>query len=151
MAPRRVHKKAPPRPGRPATGLEPTLADARRARGERRRQLEAQDRRDELGRAGMIEDEDDARAWRLRRRQIQAAAVAGTLVIDTFDELGPVGGGDRSRVHFQLELVRCGRCPKLHGPYWYAYQHVGPKLRKVYVGRTLNVAKARRALADKYG
>lgn len=69
-------------------------------------------------------------------------------MIESHDEPASGGGGV---LHFQLELVLCGRCPKLHGPYWYAYQHTGGTLRKVYVGRTLNVAKARRALEEKYG
>ena len=39
------------------------------------------------------------------------------------------------------ETVRCGRCPKAHGPYWYAYfreaREDGGRLRKRYIGRVL--------------
>lgn len=35
----------------------------------------------------------------------------------------------------RLEFVRCGRCPKQHGPYWYAYwQDYRGVTHKQYVG-----------------
>jgi hypothetical protein len=70
-----------------------------------------------------------------------------------------VAGGTRlyaDRWSMQLEYVDCGRCPKAHGPYWYAYkrgavdysQPVGTpgKLFKVYVGKTYDVDAARKKL-----
>ena len=48
------------------------------------------------------------------------------------------------RITYQSELVKCGkancRCATddhLHGPYWYAYQKQGQKLKSWYVGKTL--------------
>lgn len=41
----------------------------------------------------------------------------------------------RTSVTYQLEHVLCGKCPKWHGPYWYAYWRIGGKLRKLYIGR----------------
>lgn len=43
-------------------------------------------------------------------------------------------------VTFRQEKIKCGKagcqkCP--HGPYWYAYWHSGPKLKKKYVGKIL--------------
>lgn len=70
-----------------------------------------------------------------------------------------MAGGTRlyaDRWSMQLEYVDCGRCPKAHGPYWYAYkrgavdysQPVGTpgKLYKVYVGKTYDVDAARTKL-----
>ena len=38
----------------------------------------------------------------------------------------------------RLELVRCGRCPKQHGPYWYAYwKDYRGVSHKQYVGKQL--------------
>jgi hypothetical protein len=39
----------------------------------------------------------------------------------------------------RLEHVNCGRCPKQHGPYWYAYwQDYGQtRTRKLYIGKNL--------------
>lgn len=55
---------------------------------------------------------------------------------------------------FQLELVRCTnprckRCPAGdgHGPYWYAYSKHQGRTISVYLGRTLDVDKARQRLA----
>ena len=49
------------------------------------------------------------------------------------------------RITYQSELVKCGkancRCAtdgQLHGPYWYAYQKQGQKLKSWYVGKSLN-------------
>ena len=36
---------------------------------------------------------------------------------------------------FRREYVLCGKCPKKHGPYWYAYWKEGTRLRKKYVGK----------------
>ena len=37
-----------------------------------------------------------------------------------------------------LELVRCGRCPKQHGPYWYAYwKDYRGVSHKQYIGKHL--------------
>ena len=51
------------------------------------------------------------------------------------------------RITYQLERVKCGkancRCAKdgqLHGPYWYAYQKQGQKLKSWYIGKTLKQA-----------
>ncbi len=62
--------------------------------------------------------------------------------------------GDRWTM--QLEYVNCGRCPKAHGPYWYAYKRgevdystprgTPGKLYKVYVGKTYDVDAARKKL-----
>ncbi len=65
-----------------------------------------------------------------------------------------IGAGERhgQRWLMQLEYVRCGRCPKAHGPYWYAYKRAsGPggtrgKLVSVYVGRIYDREKALAAL-----
>lgn len=38
-------------------------------------------------------------------------------------------------ITYQLERIDCGRCPKWHGPYWYAYWKRDGKLRKLYIGR----------------
>ena len=36
----------------------------------------------------------------------------------------------------QLEFVNCGRCPKRHGPYWYAYwKDYRGVTRKLYMGQ----------------
>ncbi len=45
---------------------------------------------------------------------------------------------------FELRWVQCGkaRCRKWHGPYWYAEQHRGERVRWVYVGAKLDVDKA---------
>jgi hypothetical protein len=45
---------------------------------------------------------------------------------------------------YRLEFVRCGRCPELHGPYWYAYWKDAGKLRKMYVGKTRRRATTRK-------
>ncbi len=38
----------------------------------------------------------------------------------------------------RLELVRCGRCPKQHGPYWYAYwKDYRGVTHKQYIGKHL--------------
>jgi hypothetical protein len=41
------------------------------------------------------------------------------------------------RATFRCEHVNCGRCPKKHGPYWYAYWRDQGQLRKRYIGRQL--------------
>ena len=41
------------------------------------------------------------------------------------------------RATFRCEHVNCGRCPKKHGPYWYAYWRDRGQLRKRYIGRQL--------------
>lgn len=51
---------------------------------------------------------------------------------------------------YQLESVNCGRCPKEHGPYWYAYASIhGGRMAKVYVGKKLNKPKAQKLLRAK--
>ena len=67
-------------------------------------------------------------------------SVANTIV-DT--RSFKVGGGT---VTMQREWVLCGRCPKYHGPYWYAYNRSEGKLDKAYVGVKYDEAKARRKL-----
>jgi hypothetical protein len=38
----------------------------------------------------------------------------------------------------RLEFVNCGRCPKQHGPYWYAYwKDYRGVTRKLYIGKQL--------------
>jgi hypothetical protein len=38
----------------------------------------------------------------------------------------------------RLEFVRCGRCPKQHGPYWYAYwTDYRGVTQKQYIGKQL--------------
>jgi len=38
----------------------------------------------------------------------------------------------------RLEFVRCGRCPKQHGPYWYAYwKDYRGVTHKQYIGKHL--------------
>jgi hypothetical protein len=38
----------------------------------------------------------------------------------------------------RLELVTCGRCPRQHGPYWYAYwKDYRGVTRKRYIGKQL--------------
>ena len=38
----------------------------------------------------------------------------------------------------RLEFVRCGRCPKEHGPYWYAYwKDYRGVTNKQYIGKRL--------------
>ena len=38
----------------------------------------------------------------------------------------------------RLEFVNCGRCPKQHGPYWYAYwKDYRGVTRKLYMGKQL--------------
>lgn len=55
---------------------------------------------------------------------------------------------DEDTVTFRLEKVKCGKkkckCTKgkLHGPYWYAYQWNGKKLKSTYVGKTLQLEPA---------
>ncbi len=46
-------------------------------------------------------------------------------------------------VTYQLEHVLCGkaRCPKLHGPYWYAYWKTGGRVRKRYIGKRFHVVE----------
>lgn len=51
------------------------------------------------------------------------------------------------RVTYQAEFIKCGkancRCAtegKLHGPYWYAYQKQGKKLKSWYIGKKLRLA-----------
>ena len=44
----------------------------------------------------------------------------------------------------RCEYIRCGRCPKLHGPYWYAYWREDGKLRKRYLGADVGSSKPRR-------
>lgn len=51
------------------------------------------------------------------------------------------------RITLQLEYVDCGKCPRAHGPYWYAYQRQGGTLRKAYIGKRRNDEKARALLA----
>lgn len=46
---------------------------------------------------------------------------------------------------YQLEMVKCGKpnckCSRgqLHGPYWYAYQRQGDKLKSQYIGKVLKL------------
>jgi hypothetical protein len=64
--------------------------------------------------------------------------------------------GDRWTM--QLEWIDCGRCPKAHGPYWYAYKRAARtyrdrygdagKLHKVYVGKRYDLKKARAKLVE---
>jgi hypothetical protein len=43
----------------------------------------------------------------------------------------------------RLEFVNCGRCPKQHGPYWYAYwKDYQGVTRKLYLGKQLPDARA---------
>ena len=38
----------------------------------------------------------------------------------------------------RLEFVTCGRCPRQHGPYWYAYwKDYRGVTRKQYIGKQL--------------
>jgi hypothetical protein len=38
----------------------------------------------------------------------------------------------------RLEFVTCGRCPRQHGPYWYAYwKDYRGVTRKQYIGKRL--------------
>jgi hypothetical protein len=38
----------------------------------------------------------------------------------------------------RLEFVNCGRCPKQHGPYWYAYwKDYRGVTRKLHLGKQL--------------
>ena len=38
----------------------------------------------------------------------------------------------------RLEFVTCGRCPRAHGPYWYAYwKDYRGVTRKQYIGKQL--------------
>lgn len=74
-----------------------------------------------------------------------------------------VGSGwSKKTITLQREYVDCGRCPRAHGPYWYAYRrepaptsHIGggpwPKgrLHKVYVGKRLDEKKAERLLRER--
>lgn len=55
------------------------------------------------------------------------------------------------RITYQSELVKCGkancRCVtdgQLHGPYWYAYQKQGQKLKSWYVGKELKSSEENR-------
>lgn len=47
------------------------------------------------------------------------------------------------KVTYRLELVKCGklacRCTtgQLHGPYWYAYQRQGGRVKSWYVGKQI--------------
>lgn len=49
------------------------------------------------------------------------------------------------------QYVLCGRCPKWHGPYWYAYWFTGGKTRSAYIGSDERLARfldARSGRAD---
>jgi hypothetical protein len=54
-------------------------------------------------------------------------------------------------ITFELRHVLCGKkgCARLHGPYWYAEQRVGKKVRWVYIGKVLDAAKAEARLRAK--
>ena len=40
----------------------------------------------------------------------------------------------------RLEFVSCGRCPKQHGPYWYAYwKDYRGVTHKQYIGKHLSL------------
>jgi hypothetical protein len=47
------------------------------------------------------------------------------------------------KIVYRQERIRCGKpsckcaAGELHGPYWYAYQREGGKLRSRYIGKTL--------------
>jgi hypothetical protein len=42
------------------------------------------------------------------------------------------------RATLRLEFVQCGRCPKQHGPYWYAYwKDYRGVTQKLYIGKQL--------------
>jgi hypothetical protein len=58
---------------------------------------------------------------------------------------------DGRAITFELRWIQCGkaRCRKWHGPYWYAEQRKGDRVRWVYVGRELDVAKACERMAAK--
>lgn len=53
------------------------------------------------------------------------------------------------RITLQRELRSCGpgcnRCP--HGPYWYAYWSQDGRTRSAYIGKEMDHAKARAAVA----
>ena len=71
-------------------------------------------------------------AYDLRRLQM---LIRGLLVDD---DTGTKG--EKGRVTFRQELVRCGKdgcttCP--HGPYWYAYWREDGRTRSRYVGKHL--------------
>ena len=63
--------------------------------------------------------------------------------------MSPEPGDDPSDYGYQwtaqLEYVNCGKCPRAHGPYWYAYKR-GGSLVKVYIGKTYNHRKAQTLL-----
>ena len=52
-------------------------------------------------------------------------------------------------ITLQRELRQCGKdcskCP--HGPYWYAYWKEGGRTRSAYIGKEMDAAKAREAVA----
>ena len=90
------------------------------------------------------------------RRKSTAPALAslGSRIVETRH-----AGGTRlygTRWTMQLEYVDCGRCPKAHGPYWFAYKRAERgrgeqwgepgKLYSVYVGKTYDVDAARAKL-----
>lgn len=68
----------------------------------------------------------------------------GRQVIDTLQT---------SKTVYRLEGIKCGKkkCKcndgKLHGPYWYAYNWDGKKLKSIYIGKTLDVEQAEKTIA----
>ncbi len=44
-------------------------------------------------------------------------------------------------VTYQLRYVNCGKCPRRHGPYWYAFWKDGDRTRSRYVGKELSPEK----------
>jgi hypothetical protein len=70
-------------------------------------------------------------AYDLRRLQM---LIRGLLVDDELT------AGERGKVTFRQEMVRCGKqgcttCP--HGPYWYAYWREDGRTKSRYIGKQL--------------
>ncbi len=54
---------------------------------------------------------------------------------------------------YRREYVLCGKkgCSKLHGPYWYRYQHSLGKMKKEYVGKIAPWEKTAPSKSDSEG
>ena len=58
-----------------------------------------------------------------------------------------IGVVERSRWTLRQERRKCGKCEKLHGPYWYGYRRVRGRLVSHYFGRSKPSAAELRKLA----
>ena len=81
--------------------------------------------------------------WLVEAIAQQQAEAAELLEIPLGTGRAIVESQQVGKVTYRLELVKCGklacRCAigQLHGPYWYAYQRQGSRVKSWYVGKQL--------------